>query len=207
MLNAKLAASIGAKPREGVFVSSVFNDTPAKQAGLQARDIILAFNGRRVNSPTEMFATVERSDLEAEHEVTVFRNKKIIKVPIKVVVLPPDFSETGGNFLAGQPALHQDRQLGVTVIPLTPDAADKYNYQGLEGVIVMDVTPGSRAANAGIKSRMLITHVDDKPVKDTDSYIEIRKESSLADGIKLNIESEDGPQEIIIKQRGTSSAR
>jgi len=200
MVDAKLAASVGAKPREGVFVNTVNPNTPAKQAGLQAKDIILAFNDRPVNSPTQLQSTVERSDLEAEHEVTVFRDKEIIKVPIKVAILPRDFSDTAGNFIGGQPALYRDRELGMSVIPLTPDAADKYNYQGFEGVVVIDVTAGSRAANAGIKSSMLITHVDDKPVKDTDSYIEIRKDSSLADGIKLTIESEDGHQEIVIKR-------
>ena len=200
MVDAKLAASVGAKPREGVYVGSVNNNTPAKEAGLKVKDIILAFNGRPVNSPTQLQSTVERSDLEAEHEVTVFRNKEILKLPIKVAILPRDFSETGGNLLGGQPVFYRDKSLGLSVISLTPDSAEKYNYQGLEGVIVVDVTPGSLAANAGIKPSMLITHVDDKPVKDTDSYAEVRKESSLADGIKLNVESEDGQQEIVIKR-------
>jgi len=200
MVDAKIAASVGAKPREGVFVNSVNNNTPAKQAGLQVKDIIIAFNGRKVNSPTELQSTVERSDLEAEHEVTVFRDKEVIKVPIKVAILPRDFSDTPGSFLGGQAAFHRDTRLGILVIPLTPDAADKYNYQGLEGVVVIDVMAGSLAANAGIKSSMLITHVDDKPVKDTDSYAEARRESSLADGIKLTVESEDGPQEFVIKR-------
>jgi S1-C subfamily serine protease len=78
--------------------------------------------------------------------------------------------------------------------------AEKYNYQGKEGVIIVDVTPSGLAANAEIKLSMLITHVDDKPVKDTNSYAEARRESSLPDGIKLNVESEDGPQEFIIKR-------
>ena len=201
MVDAKIAASVGARPREGVYVKSVNNNTPAKQAGLQVKDIILAFNDRPVNSPTQLQSTVERSDLEAAHEVTVFRDKEILKVPIKVAVLPRDISETAGSFIGGQPALYRDTQLGMSVIPLTPAAAGKYNYQGFEGVVVMDVTAGSRAANAGIKSSMLITHVDDKPVKDTDSYTEARNDSSLADGIKLTIESEDGHQEIVIKRR------
>ena len=202
-VDAKLAASVGAKPREGVYIKSVNPNTPAKEAGLQVKDIILAFNGRTVNSPTQLQSTVERSDLEAEHEVTVFRDKEIIKVPIKVAILPQDFTETRGSFLGGQPAFHRDRDLGILVIPMTPGAAETFNYQGFEGVIITDVTAESLAAKAGIKSSMLITQVNDKPVKDTDSYIEARKESSLADGIKLTIESEDGSQEFVIK-RGTS---
>ncbi len=200
MVDAKLAATVGAKPREGVYVKSVNNNTPAKQAGLQAKDIILAFDGRAVNSPTELQTAVERSGLDAEHEVTVFRDKEIIKVPIKVAVMPRSFSETGGNVLGDRPSSHRDQTLGMMVTGMTSYTAEKNNYQGLEGVIVFDITPGSLAAGAGIKQRMLITHVDGKPVKDTESYAAARKESSLADGIKLNVESEDGPQEIIIKR-------
>ena len=198
MVDAKIAASVGAKPREGVYVKSVNNNTPAKDAGLQAKDIILEFNGHQVNSPTQLQSTVERSDMEAEHKVTVFRNHEVMTLPIKVAILPPNLA--GGSLLDGQAAFHRDRQLGILVIPLTPDAAEKYHFQGLEGVVVVDVTSGSLAANAGVKSSMLITHVDDKPVKDTDSYAETRKDSSLTDGIKLNVESEEGPQEFVIKR-------
>ena len=200
MVDAKVAATVGAKPREGVYVNSVHGNTPAKEAGLQGKDIILAFNDHPVNSPTQLQSTVERSDLEAEHEVTVFRDNAILKLPIKVAVMPQNMYETTGNLLESQAASYRDRQLGLSVITLTPDAADKYNYQGLEGVIVFDVVPASFAANAGIKPSMLITHVDDKPVKDTGSYAEARRESSLTDGVKLNIESEDGKQEIVIKR-------
>ena len=206
MVDAKIAAQVGAKPREGVFVTSVNPNTPAKEAGLLARDIILAFNNRPVNSPTQLQSTVERSDLEAEHEVTVFRDKEVIKVPIKVAIMPRDDSDIGGNFLGDKPEFHRDTQLGVHVVPLSPATADKYNYQGFEGVVVMDIMPGSRAANAGIKPSMLITHVDDKPIKDIDSFVQALKESSLTDGIKLNVESEDGSQEFIIKRR-TSGTR
>ena len=202
MVDAKLAASVGAKPREGVFVNGVRDNTPAKEAGLQAKDIILAFNGTPVNSRSQLQSTVERSDIEAFHEVTVFRDKEIIKVPIKVAVMPRDFTDTGTNFLGNQANNYPDRRLGILVIALSPDAAEKYNYQGLEGVLVMDVTPRSLAANAGIKTGMLITHVDDKPVRDTVGYMEARNDGSLADGIKLTVESEDGVREIVIKRGG-----
>ena len=200
MVDAKIAASVGAKPREGVYVKSVNPNTPAKEAGLLAKDIILEFNGHQVNSPTQLQSTVERSDMEAEHEVTVYRDHEVITLPIKVAVLPRDFAETGGNLLGGQAGSYRDRQLGLSVITLVPDAAEKYNYQGFEGVLVFDVVPGSLAANAGVKPSMLITHGDDKPVKDTDSYAEVRKDGSLPDGIKLNVESEEGQQEIVIKR-------
>ena len=200
MLDAKLAASVGGKPREGVYVARVNNNTPAKDAGLQTSDVILEFNGRTVNSPTELQSTVERSDLETEHEVTVFRDKKIIKMPIKVAVMPRSFNETGGSVMGGQPSFHRDRTLGVSVTGLSSDYAEKYGYQGLEGVIVVDVTPKSLAANAGVDVRMLITHVDDKPVKNTDEYAAARKESSLEDGVKLTVESETGSQEFVIKR-------
>ena len=200
MVDAKLAASVGTKPREGVYVNRVNNNTPAKEAGVQQKDIILEFDGRPTNSPTEWQATTERSDLNAEHEVTVFRDKEIIKLPIKVAIMPKMFDETGGSVMGGQPAFHNDRELGILLSGLTPYNAENFGYQGLEGVIVTNVMPKSLAANAGIKMRMLITHVDGKPISTIDSYTAARKESSLQEGIKLTIESEDGSQEIIIKR-------
>ena len=200
IVDAKLATQVGGKPREGVFVKRVNNNTPASEAGMKTNDIILEFNGRPVNSPTELQSTVERSDLEAEHEVTVFRDKKTIKLPIKVAVLPKSFNETGGSVMGGQPAFHRDKELGILVTGLSPYNAEKYGYQGLEGVIVIDVTAKSLADKESITMRMLITHVDDKPVKNTDEYAAARKEGSLDNGIKLTVESEDGPKEFVIKR-------
>ncbi|MDR1493275.1 MAG: trypsin-like peptidase domain-containing protein [Planctomycetaceae bacterium] len=196
MVDAKRAATVGAKPREGVYVKSVREKTPAKDAGVKANDIILTFDGRNVNSPPQLQSTVERSDLEKEHEITVYRDKEIIKLPIKVAILPKSLLSSG-SVLGDQPAFHRDA-LGLFVITL--NNSEQYSYESSEGVVVIDVTRGSLAANAGLEKRMLITKVDDKPVKNTDEYIAVRKESSLENGVKFNVESEDGPKEITIKR-------
>ena len=73
--------------------------------------------------------------------------------------------------------------LGFTVQNLTDELAGRYGFQGMTGVIVGRVDPGSQASREGIRSGMLILEVNLKPVKNTrefnDAVQEAKKKGSL----------------------------
>ncbi|MBK7926996.1 MAG: DegQ family serine endoprotease [Bryobacterales bacterium] len=56
--------------------------------------------------------------------------------------------------------------LGVTLQPLTPELATAMNIPGNFGAVIADVTPGSPAARAGLKSGDVITAMNGKKVND-----------------------------------------
>ena len=57
----------------GAYVSQVDADSPAAKAGIQARDIITALDGKAVNSYTELTTTVHSYDVGDTVDVTVWR--------------------------------------------------------------------------------------------------------------------------------------
>jgi len=57
----------------------------------------------------------------------------------------------------------QGRAIGVSIIPLTKQLADRYNVTG--GALVSEVRDGSPAAKAGLRAGDVITEVDGKQVK------------------------------------------
>ena len=63
-------------------------------------------------------------------------------------------------------------KLGLTVRNLTDDLARRYGYEGLSGVIVAGVEPGSEAARVGIQPGMLITEVNREPIANTKEFDE-----------------------------------
>ncbi|MDC3033907.1 Do family serine endopeptidase [Candidatus Pelagibacter sp.] len=71
------------KPR-GALVASVAENSPSEKAGIKAGDIILEFNGERINQMKELPAIVARTQVGKNVEVKIWRDKKEI---IKNVLL------------------------------------------------------------------------------------------------------------------------
>ena len=86
----KLAAKYGVAANRGVLVSKVFRDTPAEEAGVQPGDVILAFDGRDVDSPRRLQEVVERSTSGSKQKVGLLRNGKVAALQVVVRPLPGD---------------------------------------------------------------------------------------------------------------------
>ena len=71
------------KPR-GALVASVAENSPSEKAGIQPGDIILEFNGEKINLMKELPAIVARTEVGKKVEVKIWRDKKEI---VKNVIL------------------------------------------------------------------------------------------------------------------------
>ncbi|MDC3186318.1 Do family serine endopeptidase, partial [Candidatus Pelagibacter sp.] len=65
------------KPR-GALVASVAENSPSEKAGIKAGDIILEFNGKKINQMKELPAIVARTQVGKNVEVKIWRDKKEI---------------------------------------------------------------------------------------------------------------------------------
>jgi serine protease Do len=65
------------EPR-GALVASVAENSPSEKGGIKAGDIILEFNGVRINQMKELPAIVAKTKVGTKVKVQIWRNKKII---------------------------------------------------------------------------------------------------------------------------------
>ena len=57
----------------------------------------------------------------------------------------------------------------MSVEPLTPDTANQLGVKARTGVVVADLQPGGRAAEAGLRAGDVIAQVDGKPVASSEA--------------------------------------
>lgn len=69
---------------EGIYVAGVGEFTPAEKAGLKIGDIITEFNGTKVKTTAEFNKLKEKSNENDVINLTVIRDGKQIKVPVKL---------------------------------------------------------------------------------------------------------------------------
>lgn len=82
----QLAQYFGA--REGVLVTSVTDDSPAKRAGLRAGDVITSLNGEAIRSRGDLLRAVRDAN-GRDVAITIVRDRKETSVSIQLPTLSP----------------------------------------------------------------------------------------------------------------------
>ena len=156
-LTAALAESFNIDQGDGILVSQVNADSPAERGGLEVGDIIVSYADKPVSDIGEFRNRVALTPPGEKRSLTIIRDGRQKKMSITVGELQEETTA------AGNESAHAT-DLGVTVQALTPEIAAQLDVEPGKGVVVSNVVPGSVAALAGIRPRMVILEVDRKAV-------------------------------------------
>ncbi len=206
-LSSEVAERLGMKDHRGVLVARVFDDSPAKKAGVQEGDVITALDGKTIETPAALAFAVARVLVGKSVDVTVWRDGRLTTIHVTVEQQPEEF---GLNSEPAQtPRLHeQDRvwlpNLGVAVVGLAKGSASRWGFsETAEGALVVDVEHNSPAALSGIRTGDLIQKVDGKQVATATAAKDAVRAGSLSKGILLQIRSEDrGLAFVMLRAQG-----
>jgi serine protease Do len=187
-LTPELAKSFGAKDNKGVLLSEVMPESPAAKAGLQSGDIMLEFQGKKMEAPADLQRAVGLTSPGASAKVKVWRDQAEKTVDVKIGEAPDEQREARGpGQRSGKSAL------GLDVRPITPDIARQLNLRTTEGVIVARVDDGSPAEEAGIQRGDVVREINRQKVR------------SVADFEKVTKDAKEGDRLTVLLQRGPMS--
>ena len=160
-LDDELAASLGLEHEHGALVAEVLGDGPAERAGVHAGDVITHFNGQEIDSARTLSRVVADSNPNETAKLTVWRDGKSVELRAKL-----GEASRGERVVAAAPASAEGSSaLGLTLRALTDqDRADLGVPSSIDGALVVAVTPGSAAADKGMRPGDVITQVNQKDV-------------------------------------------
>lgn len=164
----------------GVRVGAPFKDSPAAKAGLHANDVLLAIDGRPIESPELFESFVERADVNRDFKLKVLRQNspEPLELSIRFEIRPDGYVGVPMTENLVQKGSHKmDKEWGVMVIPSTPDSAARIGAGSLEGIVVLNATPGGLAYRAGIRNGSLILKMNGREVRTIDEYEQAKSES------------------------------
>ena len=145
----------------GALVTSVGDDTPAKKAGLKRGDLIIAVDDKKVQSASSLKNIIGSYQPGDTVKITFIRDKKQKTTKVKLANLDSSSSFTGG----------EASYKGLSVEELTPSLKSKLNIpSNIEGVIVKNVKPNSKAFEAGILKGDIIIQIEDKEIEDIKEF-------------------------------------
>lgn len=169
-VNADLAAAFGMDRPYGALVAEVGKNSPAAKAGIQPGDIIVEYNGHRIEKSTDLPPLVGMTMPGTTVPVVILRNGEQIKLRVKIEAKKDSRAE-GENV-----APVEANDFGAVVEPL--DKAEstmlKKNYHIDYGVKIVDVTGGAAAA-AGLQPGDIIVSIAFKPIRSPEQLEEVVK--------------------------------
>ena len=173
-----MAQSLGLKQVGGAIVSSVTSGSAADRSGLKQGDVITTFNGQPVHDTNSLRNRVAEAGPGSSADLVIIRDGVEKHVTAKLDEANPEKLARRGD---GESDSTSDDQapLGVSVAPLTPDLASRLGApKNARGLIVQDVDPDGRAADAGIQPGDVIESVNRQPVKTVDELRSAVRKSS-----------------------------
>jgi serine protease Do len=181
-VNAQMASELKLSDASGALITYVDQDGPACRAGLKNNDVIVGFNGSRIQNPEQLQEVLHATAAGKTVSLTVIRDgqKKDINVtlgawpnvvghmsppmafmPPAVTVPPiPNMDIDVPSFTA------LSSRHGVVVENLCPQLSDFFGVPRGQGVLVRSVEKGSPADAAGLKAGDVIVKVNNETVHD-----------------------------------------
>ena len=151
------------KPR-GALVASVAENSPSDKAGVKAGDIILEFNGEKIQEMKQLPIIVARTEVGKKVKVKIWRNKKEISKTITLGRL-----ETSEDFKVAEnkvaPKEIKIKDLKISVRELTKEDIKSRNLPNqTSGLVVTSIENGSPLLNS-IDVDSIILEAQKKKIK------------------------------------------
>ena len=163
-LSKELADYYNIKNKKGVLVIQVMDEHPADKAGVTAKDVIVAVDGKAVSTTRELSRIIADSDVGKRVTLTIYRQGKIRKIKVKLSKRD-DTDNTIAKSSEG------NKGLGFSVSELSPEIANRLGYdEDDRGVVVVRVYPDSKGEEAGIREGDLVKEVNHVSIDDLRDY-------------------------------------
>lgn len=159
----EIASSFDLQEDEGALVSDVEPGSPADKAGIKRGDVIVKFDGKKVEDITDLTTSTAVTSPGSEAKLTVIEDGKTKEVTVKLGEVPSDDA-------VSEEEDEEQENLGLRVRNLNAKAAKRFKIEDGDGVVVTKVENGGIASEAGIKLGDVIIEIDKKQITNIDEY-------------------------------------
>lgn len=164
----EIAQKFGLKGPRGALVSDITKGSPAEKAGIMRGDIIIEYDGKVINSISNLRNSVAQTRVGSKVGIKIIRNGREYNLNVIVAELPREMAtiteEPEGN-------IQRNAFSGVTVYDLTKEIALQLGLNsGEKGVVVIKVEPGSPGDEAGLKKGDVIQEIDRNKINNMEDF-------------------------------------
>ncbi|HYY70102.1 MAG TPA: PDZ domain-containing protein [Terriglobales bacterium] len=172
-------AALKLKEERGAEITMVDHDSPAGRAGLKEHDVILEFNGTKVQGTEELRRLIHETPPGRNVQLLISRDGQPMNISLQLADKKEYFAQYPATLEAHEipiPAMppippidltiRTPSTYGLLVENLTPQLGEYFGVKNGEGVLVKSVEAGTPAKAAGFKAGDVIVRVNNQKIAD-----------------------------------------
>src|SRR4030067_1315581 len=141
-LTPELAKQFNLKEDNGALIGDTIEGGPAEKAGILRGDVIIDYEGKKIDDPNQLRNMVANTEPGKEVEMTIIRENKTEKKRVTIGEVPTEMQKSS-------PGEYHNLLRGVSIQDLTPELMNRLTLpKRLKGVVVTDVSEDSPAVMA-----------------------------------------------------------
>ncbi len=188
-----IAESLGLDEARGALVANVLKDAPADRDGVKVGDVIIEFDGRKVNESNDLPTIVARTPVGKKVKVKVVREGKELVLSVAIGELKEE------EVVA---SVEKEENLGLTVQRVTPQIAESLGLDRAEGAVVTSVEPGGPGDEAGFRRGDVILEIDRNRIRDLRDFRNEIAKIKKGKGLLLLVRRGETTLFLALKSRG-----
>jgi len=174
----ELAEYYGIKAAGGALVAQVYENNPAHEGGIEPGDIIIKVNDVEIKSSRDLSGAIAGFGVGEKVTVAYLREGQKRRTTVTLARRSDDPQRVH--------AQNGFDELGMDFAAVGDDAARPYGYgPGARGLVVVNIEPGSKADQSGIREGDLLKEVNHRPVETEKQYLKIME--SVAKGEQFQL--------------------
>ncbi len=187
----------GIKDGNGVIVTQLIDETgeaadsgPAAKAGIKEGDVIVKFGRKDITELWDLRSAAANTPPGKEVPVVLVRKGEVIKTNVtlaeRTLEQQSRQANEGLSFEQEEEAA-PPKEIGLEFQTLNSRDAKQMGLEDINGAVIISVTPGSLADDAGLSKGMVIVEVNGETVSDAQSFKKIVNQAGTGDGIVLKL--------------------
>jgi serine protease Do len=167
----EIAETLGLPDAHGALVASITAGGPAEKAQLKPGDVIIEFNGKKLDASNHLPRLVAETKIGSTATLKIMRDGKMIDATIEVGELEKAEEQGKLTLNNGSDAPTTDKagtdlkDLGFMLSDLSPLVRESFDIpSNTKGVVVTRVAPASEAGEKGLTEGDVIVEVNQAPV-------------------------------------------
>lgn len=192
LVTEELRQALGLPSRNGALITHVTPNSAAATAGIQVYDVIVSFNGKRVDDKDALYRLIADTPPGEDVSIEVYRDRRLTRLIAR---------------LTEREATRQPKQrekirkvnygkLGFSVRDRGPETDRYLRVVGdpdlITGAVVAEIDPLCSAAEAGLQRGFLITEVNRRPVSSASDFENVVSSMKAGDVILVRVAGDTG---------------
>jgi serine protease Do len=198
-LSDELAKEFKLDGSTGALVAEVTSKSPAEKAGIEAGDVVVAVNDKKVEGPRELQLLVAAIAPGTKVDVKLIRDGKEKTVNVLLGERP-----TRNVAANDQPEGKAEPDVldGVTVGDINAETRKQFELpDNSKGVVITEIDPDSPSAEAGLKVGDVIHEINREPITSAKDAVDLSEKLKQDKKVLLRVSTKGSTRYVVVESK------